>query len=183
MKISIITITYNSAKTLPNTLQSVLSQTYPHIEHIIVDGDSTDGTKELIEAYAKEVQKGKDECTREVRWVSEKDSGIYNAINKGVEMATGDVIGFVHSDDMLFSSDSIEHIANAFSSSNVDLIYGDLQYCKGDRWCVDGRVMRIILVHLNMVGCLRILQYIASVRCMRKWVCMMSGFIYRLTMI
>ena len=133
MKISIITITYNSAKTLPNTLQSVLSQTYPHIEHIIVDGDSTDGTRELIEAYAKEVQKGKYECTREVRWVSEKDSGIYNAINKGIEMATGDVIGFVHSDDMLFSSDSIEHIANAFSSSNVDLIYGDLQYCKGDK--------------------------------------------------
>ena len=133
MKISIITITYNSAKTLPNTLQSVLSQTYPHIEHIIVDGASKDGTKELIEAYAKEVQNGKDECTREVRWVSEKDSGIYNAINKGIEMATGDVIGFVHSDDMLFSSDSIEYIANAFSSSDVDLIYGDLQYCKGDK--------------------------------------------------
>ena len=133
MKISIITITYNSAKTLPNTLQSVLSQTYPYIEHIIVDGASKDGTKELIEAYAKEVQNGKDECTREVRWVSEKDSGIYNAINKGIEMATGDVIGFVHSDDMLFSSDSIEYIANAFSSSDVDLIYGDLQYCKGDK--------------------------------------------------
>lgn len=133
MKISIITITYNSAKTLPNTLQSVLSQTYPHIEHIIVDGASKDGTKELIEAYAKEVQNGKDECTREVRWVSEKDSGIYNAINKGIQMATGDVIGFVHSDDMLFSSDSIEYIANAFSSSDVDLIYGDLQYCKGDK--------------------------------------------------
>lgn len=133
MKISIITITYNSAKTLPNTLQSVLSQTYPHIEHIIVDGASTDGTQELIETYAKEVQKGKDECTREVRWVSEKDSGIYNAINKGIQMATGDVIGFVHSDDMLFSSDSIGHIANAFSSSNVDVVYGDLQYCKGDK--------------------------------------------------
>lgn len=133
MKISIITITYNSAKTLPNTLQSVLSQTYPQIEHIIVDGASKDGTKELIEAYAKEVQKDKDECTREVRWVSEKDSGIYNAINKGIQMATGDVIGFVHSDDMLYSADSIEHIANAFSSSDVDLIYGDLQYCKGDK--------------------------------------------------
>lgn len=133
MKISIITITYNSAKTLPNTLQSVLSQTYPHIEHIIVDGASKDGTKELIEAYAKKVQKDKDECTREVRWVSEKDSGIYNAINKGIQMATGDVIGFVHSDDMLFSADSIEHIANAFVSSGVDVVYGDLQYCKGDK--------------------------------------------------
>ena len=83
MKISIITITYNSAKTLPNTLQSVLSQTYPHIEHIIVDGDSTDGTRELIETYAKKVQKEDERCTKEVRWVSEKDNGIYNAINKG----------------------------------------------------------------------------------------------------
>ena len=133
MKISIITITYNSAKTLPNTFQSVLSQTYPHIEHIIVDGDSTDGTRELIETYAKKVQKEDEQHIKEVRWVSEKDNGIYNAINKGIEMATGDVIGFVHSDDMLYSSDSIEHIANAFVSSDVDVVYGDLQYCKGDK--------------------------------------------------
>ena len=86
MTISIITITYNSAKTLQRALESVQSQTYKDIEHIVVDGASTDGTKELIAAYAKQHPN--------VRWVSEKDDGIYNALNKGIRMATGDVIGF-----------------------------------------------------------------------------------------
>ena len=105
MKISIITITYNSAKTVQRALESVQSQTYKDIEHVIVDGASTDGTKELIESYAK--QHGN------VRWISEKDKGIYNAINKGIALATGDVIGFLHSDDVLYSADSIEQIAAA----------------------------------------------------------------------
>ena len=116
MKISIITITYNSAKTVQRALASVHGQTYAEIEHIIVDGASTDGTKEVIESYAK--------LHPNVRWVSEKDEGIYNAINKGIRMATGDVIGFLHSDDVLFAPDSIEHIA---------AVYGDLQYCRGNR--------------------------------------------------
>lgn len=125
MKISIITITYNSAKTLPRALESVQSQTYPEIEHIIVDGASTDSTCEMIEAYAKQ--------HANVRWVSEKDSGIYNALNKGIRMVTGDVIGFLHSDDVLFAPDSIEHIADVFCSTSADVVYGDLQYCHGNR--------------------------------------------------
>ena len=125
MKISIITITYNSAKTLDRALTSVQSQTYKDIEHIIVDGASTDGTRELIEAYAKK--------HKNVRWVSEKDEGIYNALNKGIRMATGDIIGFLHSDDVLYSSDSIGQIAAAFASQEVDVVYGDLQYCKGNK--------------------------------------------------
>lgn len=125
MKISIITITYNSAKTLQRALKSVEGQTYDNIEHILVDGASTDGTREMIEAYAKE--------HTNVRWVSEPDEGIYNALNKGVAMATGDVIGFLHSDDVLFAPDSIEHIAAVFESENVDVVYGDLQYCRGNR--------------------------------------------------
>jgi len=125
MKISIITITFNSAKTLQRTLSSVIGQTYTDIEHVIVDGASTDGTVELIEAYAKK--------RPNVRWVSEKDDGIYNALNKGIKMATGDAIGFLHSDDVLFAPDSIEHIAAAFQDTDVDVVYGDLQYCHGNR--------------------------------------------------
>ena len=125
MKISIITITYNSAKTLPRALASVQSQNYDEIEHIIIDGASTDGTKELIEKYAKQ--------HKNVRWLSEPDEGIYNALNKGIRMATGDVIGFLHSDDVLKNADSIGQIAAAFTSSDVDVVYGDLEYCKGDR--------------------------------------------------
>lgn len=125
MKISIITITYNSAKTLQRALKSVEGQTYADIEHVLVDGASTDGTRELIEAYAKK--------HKNVRWVSEPDEGIYNALNKGIAMATGDVIGFLHSDDVLFAPDSIEHIAAAFEKEQADVVYGDLQYCSGNR--------------------------------------------------
>lgn len=125
MKISIITITFNSAKTIQRALESVQCQTYKDIEHIIIDGASTDGTCRLIEAYAKK--------HKNVRWVSEPDGGIYNAINKGVAMATGDVIGFLHSDDVLYSTDSIAHIAAAFENSQADVVYGDLQYCRGDK--------------------------------------------------
>ena len=125
MKISIITITYNSAHTLQRALDSVQGQTYSDIEHIIVDGASTDGTVELIKAYAK--------MHKNVQWVSEHDDGIYNALNKGIRMATGDVIGFLHSDDVLYSPDSIEQIATAFKLSQADVVYGDLQYCKGEK--------------------------------------------------
>ena len=125
MKISIITITYNSSKTLQRALDSVQSQTYGDIEHILVDGASKDGTAEIIKAYAAE--------HTNVRWVSEKDEGIYNALNKGIRMATGDVIGFLHSDDVLNSSESIAHIAAAFEASQADVVYGDLQYFRGGK--------------------------------------------------
>jgi glycosyltransferase len=125
MKISIITITYNSAKTVQRALESVESQTYKDIEHVIVDGASTDGTKELIETYAKQ--------HTNVRWISEKDKGIYDALNKGIRLATGDIIGFLHSDDVFYSPDSIGQIAAAFEDEKVDVVYGDLQYCKGPK--------------------------------------------------
>lgn len=125
MKISIITITYNSLKTLPRALESVQSQTYPDIEHIIIDGASTDGTREMIEAYAAK--------HKNVRWVSEKDNGIYDALNKGLRMATGEAIGCLHSDDVFYSSESIALVAQAFASSQAEVVYGDLQYCSGDR--------------------------------------------------
>lgn len=125
MKISIITITYNSAKSLQRALESVQSQTYSDIEHILVDGASTDGTRAIIETYAKQ--------HTNVRWISEKDDGIYDAINKGIKMATGDVIGFLHSDDVFYSADSIEQIARAIETERADIVYGNLQYCKGNK--------------------------------------------------
>ena len=125
MKISIITITFNSAKTLQRALDSVQSQSYGNIEHVIVDGASTDGTHAMIETYAAKYPN--------VRWISEKDDGIYNAINKGIRMATGDIIGFLHSDDIFNSSDSIEQIAAVFETGNVDVVYGDLQYCRAGK--------------------------------------------------
>ncbi|MCR5050208.1 MAG: glycosyltransferase [Paludibacteraceae bacterium] len=128
MKISIITITYNSAATLLRALDSVQCQTYTDIEHVLVDGASTDGTREIIEAYARKHQN--------VRWVSEKDGGIYNAINKGIRMATGDAIGFLHSDDRFYSPDSISHIVETFRQNDAQVVYADLQYCK------NGKVIR-----------------------------------------
>lgn len=125
MKISIITITFNSAKSLQRALDSVQHQTYKDIEHIIVDGASTDGTRALIETYAKKHPY--------VRYISEPDEGIYNAINKGISMATGDVIGFLHSDDVFASPEVIAQIAAAFEHTQADVVYGDLQYCHGDK--------------------------------------------------
>lgn len=125
MKISIITITYNSAKTLPRTLESVLSQHYAEIEHVLVDGASTDATRAQIEAYAA--------AHKNVKWVSEPDEGIYPALNKGLKMATGDVIGFLHSDDVYYSPDSIGQIAQAFAETDAQVVYGDLQYMKGEK--------------------------------------------------
>ena len=92
MKISIITATYNSAKTLQDTIDSVLSQDYPLFEHIIVDGSSKDGTVEIIRRNASRYKPG------QLKWISEPDKGIYDAMNKGICMATGDVVGLLNSD-------------------------------------------------------------------------------------
>lgn len=129
MTISIITITYNSAATLPATLESVIRQDYAQIEHILVDGNSKDGTQQILEEYAAH--------RSNVHYVSEKDSGIYNAINKGIRLATGDVIGILNSDDVLASPHVISHIAEAFrSEKRPDVVYGDLVYCNGNNTVV-----------------------------------------------
>lgn len=118
MKISLITVTYNSEKYLSQCIESVQSQTYKNIEHIIVDGRSTDNTVSIIKSYESVIS----------RWISEPDRGMYDAINKGIAMATGEVIGLLNSDDMLYSDDVIEKIVKTFEEKNVDSIYGDLQY-------------------------------------------------------
>ena len=118
MKVTLITATYNSEKFLEDCIVSVINQRYKNIEHIIVDGKSTDGTIAIIKKYESQIS----------RWISEADKGMYDAINKGMEIATGDVIGILNSDDMLDSEEVIGWIVKAFEEEKVDSIYGDLEY-------------------------------------------------------
>ena len=121
--ISIITATYNSAKTINDTIKSVLCQTNKDFEYIIVDGGSTDETIDIVKSYESEFS-GK------LKWVSEKDKGIYDAMNKGIKMASGDIIGILNSDDYYTSDDILQTIADAFKCQNVDAIYGDIHFIK-----------------------------------------------------
>ncbi|HII1980808.1 TPA: glycosyltransferase family 2 protein [Escherichia coli] len=118
MKVSIITVTYNSEKTIKDTLDSVAVQTYNNIEYIIVDGASSDATLQIINNSSALVTK----C------ISERDKGIYDALNKGVHLATGDIIGFIHSDDILARPDIIETIVIEFQKTKADIVYGDLVF-------------------------------------------------------
>lgn len=118
MRITIITVTLNSEKFLEDCINSVINQDYQDIEHIIIDGASTDGTLAIIGKYQDHIAK----------WVSEKDYSMYDAINKGMAMATGDIIGTLNGDDMLASSNVISEIVNAFREQQVDSVYGDLVY-------------------------------------------------------
>ncbi len=117
MKISIITATYNSSLTVRDTLNSIQNQDYPDIEHIIVDGKSSDDTLQIVSEF-KHVSKV----------LSEKDKGIYDAMNKGITAATGDVIGILNSDDVYNSPHIISTVAKTFSDSNIKTSYADLQY-------------------------------------------------------
>lgn len=122
MKISIITITYNSAKTLEDTLKSVAKQTYSEIEYIIVDGASKDNTVSIIKKY-EPLFNGR------IKWISEPDKGLYDAMNKGICMATGDIVGILNSDDFFTSNDILQEVANAFiQNGKLDAIYGDVHF-------------------------------------------------------
>lgn len=117
MKFSIITVCYNAASTIEQTIQSVLSQTYGDKEYIVVDGGSKDGTVAILEKYKNRI-----------RYISEKDKGIYDAMNKGLAMTTGDIIGMIGADDFYPSSDVLEAVAEGFTTYKTDAIYGDKQY-------------------------------------------------------
>ena len=119
MKISIITASYNSSATIGDTLQSVAMQNYDNVEHIIVDGASSDNTLEIV-GYFPHVSKV----------ISEKDKGIYDAMNKGVAQATGDVVGILNSDDVYTDRFVLSKVMNEFAKKNVDAVYADLQYVK-----------------------------------------------------
>ena len=118
MKVSIITVTYNSCQTLGDAIESVLRQTYRDIEYIIVDGASTDDTQNVIRRY-------EDAFEGRMKWVSEKDRGIYDAMNKGIKMATGDVVGILNSDDYFTSDDVIERMVPVYNLCTFCVHFSD----------------------------------------------------------
>lgn len=117
-KVTIITVCYNSAKTIEDTIQSVINQTYDHIEYIIVDGLSTDNTLEIINKYKDKIAK----------IVSEKDAGLYDAINKGIDLATGDIIANLNSDDFYIDNNVIADVVAKMEGEKSDTLYADLYY-------------------------------------------------------
>lgn len=126
MKISIITVTYNSAKTLADTLESVLRQDYDDYEYLVIDGGSKDTTVDLIKEYEPKFG-GK------MKWISERDKGMYDGINKGIRMATGDVVGIINSDDFYHRQDIFRIINDSFvENPGVQAIYGDVRFVNPD---------------------------------------------------
>ena len=116
MKISIITVCYNSAVTIEKTIQAVLAQTYTNLEYIIVDGNSRDTTVEIIKKYNTEI----------AQWVSESDKGLYDAMNKGIALATGDLVGILNSDDIFTDTFVLENIAKFHKENDVDASVGNI---------------------------------------------------------
>lgn len=122
MKISIISVVYNNADCIEDCIKSVASQTYNNIEHVLIDGGSTDGTQAIIAPYADHLGYYK----------SEPDKGLYNALNKGIEQCTGDVIGILHSDDVFYNEYTIADIAAKFETKKADLVYANGLYVERD---------------------------------------------------
>ena len=116
MKVSIITVSFNSAKTIAGTIESVLSQDFPEIEYIIIDGDSSDDTVKIISQYENHISK----------WISEKDQGMYDAMNKGIAMATGDVIGILNSDDVYMNTHAISDLMALLEKQKAQVVFADL---------------------------------------------------------
>lgn len=125
MKISIITATYNSGRTVRDTIESVLRQTYTDFEYIIKDGGSKDDTLEIVKEYAPQFG-------ARLKMVSAPDQGIYDAMNFGLHMATGEVIGILNSDDFYTSDDALQTIAHAFAHYDIDATYGDIHFVNND---------------------------------------------------
>lgn len=120
-KVSIITVVYNGAKTLEQTIQSVLNQTYTNIEYVIIDGQSTDGTLEIIEKYKDKIS----------YYVSEPDKGIYDAMNKGLAAASGDIIGILNADDW-YDSNAVKYVMDCFADNDADIVYGGFNRVESD---------------------------------------------------
>jgi glycosyltransferase involved in cell wall biosynthesis len=130
VKISIVTACYNSARTIADTLDSVIAQSYPDIEHVVVDGGSTDGTLDAVARHGERIAK----------LISERDRGIYDALNKGIAASSGDVIAFLHSDDVYADADVVRQVVRQISSESLDALYGDAAFVKGDDF---QRVVRV----------------------------------------
>ena len=122
MKVTIITVVYNGIDLLPGTMQSVFDQTYPNIEYIIIDGNSTDGTQELIRDHEDKI----------TVWISEPDKGLYDAMNKGIKMATGDFLWFMNAGDRIFAKDTIEKMMSAYTPE-TDILFGEVMLVNEER--------------------------------------------------
>jgi glycosyltransferase involved in cell wall biosynthesis len=120
MKVSIVTVTYNSAATIAGCIRSVNEQTYPDIEHLVIDGASTDNTLEIIGNTSNRIS----------HLVSEPDKGIYDAMNKGIGLASGEIIGIMNSDDFFTTDEVVANIVSAFEKNKVDGVYGDICFVK-----------------------------------------------------
>jgi glycosyltransferase involved in cell wall biosynthesis len=118
MKVSIITVCYNSVFTIKETLLSVAAQTHQDLEHIIVDGDSKDGTQEVVKKYSGRIAK----------FISEPDRGIYDAMNKGLDLSKGDIIGFLNADDIYNNNYVLERVSKVFERDNFDAVIGDVEF-------------------------------------------------------
>src|SRR5680860_122406 len=123
MKISLITPSYNSAATIARTIDSVIAQNYPDLEYIIIDGGSKDNTAGVVASYQDKIK---------LNFISEPDNGIYDAMNKGVKLATGEIIGILNSDDIFYDEKVLTTVANAFSDGKTEVVYGDIKYFAGD---------------------------------------------------
>ena len=122
LKMSIITVSFNSSKTIRDTIESVKMQTYDDIEYIVVDGNSTDNTVSIIKSFVPEFN-------GRIKWVSEPDKGLYDAMNKGIGMATGDIIGIINSDDLFCDNRAIEKVVDIFEQNEkLDSVYANLYY-------------------------------------------------------
>lgn len=120
-KASIITVSFNSVKTIEQTIQSVLGQTYKNIEYIVIDGESTDGTQQVIEKYVDQIS----------YYASEKDDGLYYAMNKGIQKATGDIVGIINSDDW-YAETAVEDVVKCFCQNNAEVVYGITVFIEED---------------------------------------------------
>ena len=118
MKVSLITVSFNSASTITDTIESIHAQDYDDIEYIIVDGASKDNTVEIIKSFGSKIDK----------WISEPDKGIYDAMNKAIRMATGEVVGILNSDDFYSATNIVSQVASAFHDSSMDAVFGDLVF-------------------------------------------------------
>jgi len=125
MKVSVITAVFNRVASISCAIDSVKNQDYPLVEHVIVDGGSTDGTLDVIKQYS----------SLNIRVISEPDNGIYDALNKGFYLSSGEIIAIVHSDDYLVSPSVLSTVASAFEDISVDGVYGDLEYVSNDDSC------------------------------------------------
>ena len=123
MKITLITVCRNAASVIAETLDSVITQTHPKIELVVIDGASTDGTVEILRAFEDRLRANGE---KRMTLISEPDKGIYDAMNKGLRLATGDVIGFVNAGDLLMTPDVIAKVVRAFESTGADAVYGDI---------------------------------------------------------